>query len=127
MFCEIVYEDGTVSVAEYKDDAEAKSAVMEQHDRAKTARTNGPQELPASRIAKVFVYDKHPGDFNADGTLSSDEVQAAIKDLVKGVDVVDVMALSQAVSNLAHPMQEPTGPFGSRFKAKETGELELSL
>jgi|SRR5678815_935134 hypothetical protein len=127
MFYEIVWEDGSVSVAEYGSDDEATKAVMEQHNRAKAGEKNGPQEVVASRAAKVFAYKDHPGSYNEEGTLTADEVKASVNDLLKGVDVVNVGVLSQVVANLVHPMQEQATPHDSKFKAEADHELELEL
>lgn len=129
MFYEIVYEDGTVSVADYPTDEAATSALMEQHNRAKSGAKNGPQEAPATRIAKVFVYANHPGDYGAGGGLSADEVMASMKELLKGRDAIDVQQLAVEISALNHPMvrDENAQPHDSKFKQEADKELELSL
>lgn len=126
MFYEIIYENGEVSVASYDSDEEALRAVTEQHNRAKSGQKNGPQEAPASRVVKVLAYNTHPGAYNPDGTLSADEVQAALKDMLKGVDVVNLAQLGVAITNLAHPMQDAESPHDSRFRMKESKELDLA-
>jgi hypothetical protein len=127
MFYETVFEDGTGSVAEHADDAAAIAAVTEQNERAKTGKKNGPQEATATRVAKVFVYPTHPGDYGTEGGLSSDEVKASVTELLKGKDVIDVQQLAMAVSALNHPMVGDAGVHDSKFKMKEERELELSL
>lgn len=126
MFYEVIYENGEVSVAEYATDEEALKAVTEQHNRAKAGLKNGPQEAPASRITRVLVYPNHPGSYSGGG-LAADEVQSAIKDMLKGVDVVDVQQLGVAVSSLNHPMKDAENPHDSRFKQTEERELETGL
>lgn len=128
MYYEIVYEDGTVSVADYPSDEAASSAILEQHNRAKTGGKNGPQEATATRIAKVYVYPAHPGDYGAGGGLAADEVLASVKDLLKGRDAVDVQQLAVTVSALNHPMQTgDVGAHDSKFKMESERELELEL
>lgn len=127
MFYETVYEDGTVSVAEYASDEEAKRAIAEQHERAKTGQKNGPQEAIATRVAKVFVYPNHPGDYGTEGGLSSDEVKASLTAMLKGVDVVNVQELANAVSALNHPMKPESHVHDSKFKQDAERELELEL
>lgn len=64
MYYEVIYEDGSHSVASYENDEEALSAVQEHHDRAKDggAAQEGSSR-PAARVAKVFAYDEHPGTY----------------------------------------------------------------
>ena len=127
MFAQIIYENGEVSVAEYQSEAEATSAVTEQHNRAKNGDKNGPQEAQASRIVKVLKYDTHPGDYGTHGGLSVDEVKTSINQLLEGAEAVDVQQLAQSISILNHPMVAPASPHDSRFKMESTGELSLEL
>lgn len=127
MFYEIIYENGEVSVAEYDSDEAALSAVTEQHDRAKAGGKNGPQGIPASRIVRVLVYPVHPGSLYEDETLSKDEVEAQLKDVLRDQDVVNVPMLAEVVKSFAHPMVTPENPHDSRFKMEEDRELELEL
>lgn len=126
-FYEVIYENGEVSVAEYANDDEAVAAVTAQHERAKAGGKNGPQGVPASRVVKVLVYDVHPGSLYEDETLSSDEVQAQVKDLLKDKDVVNVPQLAEIVKSFTHPMRNPENPHDSRFRMDEDRELELGL
>jgi len=126
MYYEIIYENGEVSVANYDTDEDALAAVTEQHNRAKAGGLNGPQGGPASRVVKVLVYSSHPGDYGTEGGMSTDEVNAGIKDLLKGVDVVNVQNLAAAVSALNHPMVTPESPHDSRFKMDSERELSAS-
>ena len=77
MYYELIYENGEVSVANYDTDDAALAAIEEQHNRAKTGGKNGPQGGPASRIARVFVYATHPGDYGTEGGLATDEVKSS--------------------------------------------------
>lgn len=126
-FYEIVYEDGTVSVADYASEEDATGAILEQHRRAKEGGKNGPQEGVATRVAKVYVYSQHPGDYGTEGGLSVDEVKAAIDAVLTGVDVVNVQQLAQYVSSLNHPMKPDAGAHESKFKMEHDKELELTL
>jgi hypothetical protein len=128
---EVIYETGEVSVANYADDAEAMKALTEQNLRATTGRDAGPQGGPASRIAKVFIYDEHPGSLNEDGGLSADVLTSDLKDLVKQYTdkngVVNVMVFAEAVAGLVHPMVPgDINPHDTRFKMESSGELDLS-
>lgn len=126
-YYEVVYEDDSVSVANYANDEEATSAILEQHDRAKTGRKNGPQEANATRIAKVFVYPTHPGDYGTEGGLSTDEVKTSINAMLEGVEAVDVQQLATRVSALNHPMVANAAVHESKYKMESERELELAL
>lgn len=131
MFYEIVYETGRMSVASYESDEEAMLAIGEQHRRAMNGEAAGPIGGPAERIAAVYVYDKHPDDYNADQTMSADVFK---KELAARVDAVkdenDVVSIDQfvfEVRGIAHPMvDEIDKPFASRYRAKEARQLDLS-
>jgi hypothetical protein len=120
-----------MSVAEYADDAEAMSAIGEQHRRAMNGEAAGPIGGPAERIAAVYVYDEHPDNYNADQTMSADVFK---KELLARVDAVkdknDVVSVDQfvfEVRGIAHPMvDEMKKPFDSRYRAKATKELDIS-
>lgn len=126
MFYEIVYEDGTVSVADYPSDAVAQTAIMEQHNRAKTGKKNGPQEGPATRIAKVWSYETHPGSLYEAGGMTADEVKSRVADLLKGHDVVDPTRFAVELAGVTHPMINNAEPHDSKFKM-DGKELKLEL
>lgn len=129
-FYEIAYETGRISVACYADDAEALSAVGEQHRRATVGEPGGPLGAPAERVARVFVYDKHPNEYNPSQGVSVDVVTKEVAELIKALadenGVVAVNELASEVRALTHPMN-PTrdGAFGSVFRMKEAKELKL--
>jgi hypothetical protein len=129
-FYEVVYETGEVSVADYADDAEALSALGEQNRRAVSGEQAGPQGGPASRIAKVFKYNEHPGSLNEDGTLTAEVLNTELTDLVKQYTdkngVVNVLAFAEGVTGLVHPMNlGDVAPHDSKYKMTPTGELDL--
>ena len=130
-FYEVIYETGEMSVASYADDNEANQALKEQNRRAVEGLEGGPQGGPATRIAKVFKYDDHPGSLNEDGGLSADVLSSDLKDLVKAYTdkngVVNVMIFGEAVKGLVHPMiQGDVDPHDSKFKMQSTSELDLA-
>lgn len=132
MFYETVYETGRVSVAYYGDEAEAQSALAEQHRRAKAGEAGGPLGVPAERIAAVYVYDRHPDDYNPGQTMSADvaksEVDALITAATNEDGVVSLDQLALAVRGLAHPMVEgKESSFDSSFKMKEKKKLALAF
>ena len=130
-FYEIVYETGRMSVAEYADDAEAQSAIKNHHDRAVSGQIGGPVGQPAERIAAVYVYDKHPNEFNPAQTASADVVKkevAALVDSMKdenGVVAVDLLAME--VRGLSHPMDMSRKGFASFYRMKENKSLKLDF
>ncbi len=127
MYYEIVYEDGTVSVANYGSDEEASSAILAQHERAKAGGKNGPQEAVATRVAKTFVYGSHPGSLYEGNGMPADEVKSRVAELLKGHDVVDPAALAVQLGTITHPMEPNVGVHESKFKMEADKELELEL
>jgi hypothetical protein len=134
VFVETVYETGRMSVGEYADEDEAKSAIKAHHDRAVNGEPGGPVGAPAERIAAVYVYDKHPDDYNPDQTASADVVTSEVAALVKKMKdengVINVDQLAMAVRDISHPMQQGTDredSFGSFYKMKESKKLNLDF
>lgn len=128
---EIVYEDGSHSVANYKDDEEALSAVQTHHNRAtkgEPALLSDPeQRVKATRIVKVFAYDNPPGDLLEAQMLPADEVEAQLKELLKistENDVVHVPTLAAHVRDLTNPFVD-SAPHESNYKAEEAREVAL--
>lgn len=130
-FYEIVYETGRMSVAEYADEAEAKSAIGAHHKRAVNGEPSGPVGGPAERIAAVYVYEKHPDDFNSEQTMSADvflkEVEALVKDRKDKNGVVSVQDMSLETRGLSHPMVKERGAFDSMYKMKEDKKMSLAF
>jgi len=133
LFAEIVYETGRMSVGEYGSEDEVKSAVKAHNDRAIKGEPGGPVGAPAERVAAVYLYDKHPDDFNQEQTMSADVLNKELENLVKntqdknGVVAVDQLVLG--VRGLSHPMtnaQDRSG-FDSYYKMKESKKLNLSF
>lgn len=132
MYVEIVYETGRSSIADYADEAEALSALQAHQDRAMAGESGGPAGapfIPAERIKRVFVYDKHPNEYNAAQTMSSDVLSSELADLVKKMsddnDVVNVDSLAAEVRGLTHPMVTDSGPHESNFKMEAKSEITL--
>ena len=131
-FYETVFETGRVSVAMYESEAEAKSAIGEQHRRAMNGESAGPLGGPAERIAAVYIYDEHPNNFNVEQTMSADVMEKELSSLVKAMKddngVVAIDQLTLGVRGLSHPMVDTLEkPFDSRFKMKESKKLDLSF
>lgn len=140
-FYEVVYETGRMSVAEYADDAEAQSALGEQQRRAVSGEMGGPNAghpaglegeptWAAERIAKVYVYDKHPNEFNPAQSMSADvlakQVAALVKSLADENGVVAVDQVAVEVRAITHPMvNERAAAHDSMFKMEEDREFEL--
>ncbi len=128
---EIVYEDGSHSIAEYADDDEALSAVTAHHERAtkgEPALLSDPDgRVKATRIVKVFKYDAPPGDLLEAQLLPEDQVTKELEGLLKESTksgITDLRELAARIRDLANPFIE-SGPHESNYKAKETEEVAL--
>lgn len=128
-FYEIVYETGNVSVAEYKDDAEALEGAGAQDKKAREGGQAGPQGGPAERVAKIYKYAEHPDNYNTEQTASADVLQKEVSELIKALadknGVVSIDQLTVEVRGLTHPMTAKESPFDSQFKMKEDAVLTL--
>jgi len=126
---EIVYEDGSFGVANYADDDEALAATQAHHERATKGQSSilsEPNAPKATRIVKVIRYDEPPGDLHESQTLSEDEVNSRLKDLVAGASadgVTDLRALAAGIRDLSNPFVAGE-PHDSNYEAE--GE-ELAL
>lgn len=95
MFYEVIYEDGTHSIASYDNDEEMLRAVKEHHRRAMSGEPALPAEqsairsdvtdagnplfeIPATRVKKVLRYAEHPAA--RDGFAELDK--AAVTDML---------------------------------------------
>jgi hypothetical protein len=150
-YYEVIYEDGSHSIAQYDDDDEALSAINAHVERAKqgipgTAANSTPrvdldiatlpveqQRWPAQRVAKVYVYDEHPADY-ADhaSTLSADVAKKTVADLVAKlqdsngvVGVADLANALMATMQPRKPEEELASAHDSTYKMKESRELAL--
>lgn len=141
-FYEVVYETGNRSVMSADSDEEAIQALQNHHERAlkgepgrgtSTARMDlgedAPQvfDYPAERIARVFVYEKHPVEYNEEMTMSADVLKKEVSEALKGKTVINVMGVAAQVRDLANPVyfEEEIGRHDSQFKMKEDKELDL--
>jgi len=88
---------------------------------------------PASRVRKVYMYDKHPADHVVVGNDGNAPVSAAaVQELVSGMagegNTVNMHQLTQALRDEASPMYpNEQGAFESHFKMPETEELDLAF
>lgn len=126
MFYEIIYEDGSNSVASYDSDEEALRAITEHHRRAtegELALASAPdQKRAAVRVVKVLVYEVHPNEYRPDNVVDKKEV---IELLQQDKDsLVNVADLAVAVRGLAHPMVD-SGPHESNYAMEEVRELKV--
>lgn len=128
MFVELIYEDGSHSVACYETEEEAQSAINGAQERAKSGLpsvTPAPGERPqvAVRIKRALQYDSHPAE---EHDLSSDEVSTALKATLKGKDVVSFGDLLTFTRDLYNPIKDKENPHDSQFKAEQVKELAVS-
>ena len=144
-FYEVIYETGNRSVMEAPDDETALAGIKDHHQRAtkgevgrgaSTERTDlspgeagyNPQvmDYPAERVARVLVYEKHPGDYGQDQTVSKEVFEEQLKAYVADKDVINVMEFSAFARDLSDPHAMPEGMHDSQFKMEEARELDLS-
>lgn len=104
MYYEVIYEDGSHSVACYDDDEEALAAVEAHHARAVAGESAMEGvDRPAGRVVKLFAYDEHPADYRGD---------------------IDVSKLSGTAEEMILQMRESespvvnSGPHESNYKAE---------
>ena len=129
MYAEIIYETGNKSVACYEDEAELLSAVKAHHERAKTGQPalSSVPGVPAERILKVEIYDKHPNDLNLDQTLSAEVAKAEIDKWLKDKSeegVVSVTDLTLFTRDLSSPLTAVNEPHKSMYKMESVKTLE---
>ena len=129
---EVLFETGRMSVLNCADDEEVKLFITEQQRRAEHGEPGGPIGQPAERIARVYVYDKHPDDYNVEQTASADVLKTEVANLVDQLSdengVVDISRLAEAVRGLSHPMVNAReAAFDSMYKMKEQKQLDLGF
>lgn len=132
MFCEVIFENGTMSVMEVADKDEAMSFAAEHTRRAKAGEKsmlNEPSSPPAVRVVKLLFYDEHPNDYNLADSLTVDELKVALPDLVDSLSdkngVVPVGVLASEVRGLSHPMIRGVGAHESKFLMAENEDMTI--
>jgi len=119
VFAELIFETGSKSVGEYKDEEEVLAAVKAHHERARGGDAGGPTGHPAERVVRVELYDQHPGDLNELQTMSTDvakkELEAAMKDLDEG-GAISVTELAARIRNLSSPLVDEPGRHDSAYR-----------
>lgn len=125
MFYELVFENGDSSVMSADSDDEALEGIKEAHKRAtegKKSLQSDPDSPPASRIKRVFAYDKHPNEFLPDQMVKASEANQALK-AVEGDGKVSVPLLVEALRGLTDPLINNPAPHESKFQMQSTREL----
>ena len=129
MYYELIFEDGSHSVACYDSDEEAVSAAEAHHARAMEggrSLESEPNSPPAIRVAKMLKYEDHPQDLTQSQALPVGEVKksfdAALKELSQG-DLVSIPELTAVVRDMTNPMVV-SGAHESNYKAEELEELK---
>jgi hypothetical protein len=132
LFYELIYETGRSSVIEVASKEEALNAMGEHHRRARMGESSlktAENAPPAERIVKALEYDRHPNEWNPSDTLSVDELNSALPDLVNSLadenGVVPVGALAVEVRALTDPMATDKGPHDSQYRMESVGEITL--
>jgi hypothetical protein len=127
MIYEVIWEDGSHSLANYENDDEMKSAVGAHHNRAVKGESGGPAGGPAGRIVKILKYDSDPAE--SSDALSADEAKAAISDAIDDAadenGVLDLSRLHNIVSSL-RSSQVSSGPHESNYKKEAQEEFAMA-
>jgi hypothetical protein len=124
-YYEVIYEPGTKSVAFYENDEEALSALNAHKERALSGQPATPEssthpspDAPAAvgswaaeRPIKVFVYDTHPAEYEADIDTSS--LSGSPQEMITQIREL-------ASANASDP-----GPQDSQYKMEPSRELDL--
>lgn len=129
---EVIYEDGSHSVAEYLDDAEALAATGAHHERATRGEaallSDTTGTVKATRIVKVLKYDKPPGQMLSAQVLPIDQLESELPAILKTATddgVVHLPTVAAMIRDLSNPFVD-SGPHDSNYKAKEVEELSLT-
>ena len=130
-YYEIIYETGAHSVVSGDSDKEVLKGIKAHHDRAVNGEPGGPAGQPAERVKAVLKYDRHPGDYGSEGTVSKEVLKSELDALSKGLadenGVVSVEELAAAVRDLSNPVDNGAlsdSRHASMFKAKEAESLD---
>lgn len=122
---EIIYEDGSHSVAEYDTDAEALSAAGEQHRRAVNGEKGGPDGHPAARVKRVLKYSEHPANFGVDKTVAGAELYHVLDGLAADKGTVDIDEFTAKIRDLSSAVITDSAPHDTNYKMAEDEELVL--
>jgi len=126
VFYELIYENGDSSVMSVDSEEEALEAIKEAHRRATSGERSlqsDPASPPASRIKRVLVYDRHPGDYGEDQMVKSNEVGEAVKAHTKD-GTVDIRNLVSSLRGLTDALINNPAPHESKYQMKESSELD---
>ena len=125
-FAEVIYETGAKSVVSYDDIEELKSGLKEHHRRAVNGEPGASQDQsarddldpndfavlptvdqmksrPAERVTRVITYPVHPGDYNQEGLVHTEELGKLIEGMTKD-GVVDANQLRGALRDEVSPV-----------------------
>jgi hypothetical protein len=133
-YYEIVFETGNHSVAFYESDEEATQALTTHHERAKTGQSAtpasearadvegvpGPTNWPAERIAKVYVFDSHPADFNVSGAVPLETLTQNLEAMKDESGNVNTAVASSVVRNASAPFAQAEAPYDSDYAMEHT-------
>lgn len=127
---EVIYENGTSSIAEYENDEEALTATKAHHERAKAGKPaiESAPEVPASRVVKVLKYDKHPGTYGQEQIVSVDVAKMQLEEAIKATAKDGVVSPHEVYSHMVeqnYPLHKDPEAHGSKYKMQEETELSL--
>lgn len=123
-YAEFIFETGRHSVGFYEDEAEVLAAAKAANDRAKNGLpqlANHNDSAPAERIARIELYNNHPGDYGSDQLLTTSVAKKQIEDLLGAMEEngkVEVDQLALQVRNLSSPHIAKEHPHDSQYKQK---------
>lgn len=126
-YAEVIYETGSHAVLSYENIDDLKSGLLTQHQRAVKGEVGGPTGHPAERVTKVLLYDEHPADYNASGTISAKDL-ASLADSLSVGGQISANELTQRLAYMTSPVVLPAeGRHDSIFVAPSTDELALDF
>lgn len=130
-YYEVIYETGAHSVVSGEDDKEVLKGIKAQHERAVNGEPGGPAGHPAERVKAVLKYDKHPGDYGAEGSVSKEVLKSELNTLTTGLadenGVVSVEQMAAGVRSISSAIDHGAlaeSRHASMFKAKEVASLD---
>lgn len=142
-FAEITYEDGSMSTGYYLTEDEMLRGLSEHHRRAKNGEAGGPAgrddtnqtTFPATRVARVRLYDKHPSEYEESQLVTQAEAEKrfaqALKDAAaaapEGIDAVfmpELLANMRATTDALVREADLQHPHDSKYKMPERATVD---
>jgi hypothetical protein len=126
VYYEVIFEDGSHSIAGYESDEMAVAAISAAHERA-IAGGRSMESVdgspPAVRVVKVLKYEEHPATLNESQTLPVEVLKESFAAVIKGEKEVNVHDVANAMREASSPVAV-SEPHESNYYMEEEGELE---